>query len=198
MPLFPETVAAAAAKRDVGASLLVWMDFKGAPRRWWAGFGTLRAGGYEWLGLGTLISIDGIEWQGGTAATEATFTLSGVDAEIVALTREGTENVVDRRVIVYLQFFHTSATRSGPGEQVHSNLDQPLAIWAGKMAQPQFSGDLTSKTIVVPANNLWADRNKPAYGLYTDRSQKGRFPGDRGLEQVARLAHKSLSWPATK
>ena len=210
MPLFSETVAAAAAKRDIGASLLVWMDFKDAPRRWWVGFGTLRAGGYEWLGLGTLISVEGIEWQGGTAATEATFTLSKVDPEIEAIVRESegqgvvtlaqrdSDRVADRKVVVYLQFFHTSATRSGLAEQVHSNLDRPVAIWAGKMAKPRFSGDLTTKTIVVPANNLWADRNKPAYGLYTDRSQKGRFPGDRGLEQAARLAHSSLNWPATK
>ena len=198
MPLFSETVAAAAAKRDIGTGLLVFMDFEGTPRRWWGGFGTLRAGGQEWLGLGTLIGVEGIEWQAGTAATEATFTLSGVDAEIVSITRNSTDKVVNQRVIVYLQFFHTSATRSASGEQVHANLDAPVALWAGRMQSPRFSGDVTSRTIVVPAESLWADRNRPAYGLYTDRSQKGRFPGDRGLEQVARLTHKSLNWPATK
>lgn len=197
MPLFNETVAAAAAKRDIGCGLLVWMDFKDAPRRWWSGFGELRAGGETWLGLGTLISVDGIEQQSGTAATEATFTLSGVDAEIVAITQESTDRVVDRRVVVYLQFFHTSETRSGVGEQVHGNLDRPLAIWSGTMGSPRFSGDLTSKTIVVPAETLWADKNKPPFGLFTDRSQKGRYPGDRGCERVASLTHKSLSWPAT-
>lgn len=208
MPLFSETVAAAAAKRDIGSGLLVWMDFKDAPRRWWSGFGELRAGGHAWLGLGTLISVEGIEQQAGVTASEATFTLSGVDPEVEAILRESeglglvalaqrnSDRVVDRRVTVYSQFFHTSSTR-GEGEQVHGNLDQPLAIWSGVMGSPRFSGDLTSKTITVPAETLWTDKNKPPFGLFTDRSQKGRYPGDRGCERVASLTHKSLSWPAT-
>lgn len=195
--LFSQTVAAAAAKKDIGAGILVFMDFAGAPRRWWSGFGELRAGGETWLGMGSLISVEGIEQQAGTQATEATFTLSGVDREIVAIARESADRVVDRRVVVYLQFFHTSSTRSGEAEQVHANLDQPLAIWSGTMGSPRFSGDLTSKTIVIPAETLWADKAKPPYGLYTDRGQKGRFPGDRGCERIASLTHKSLSWPAT-
>lgn len=199
MPLFSETVSAAVAKKDIGASLLVHADFVGTPRRWWGGFGELHVGGEMWLGMGELISIDGIAWEGGTAASEVTFTLSGamVTGDIVRMAKASTEYIVDRRIVVYIQFFHTGSTRSGAG-QVHSTLDAPLAIWSGKMGSPQFSGDLSSRKIVVPATNLWADRNRPPYGLYTDRSQKGRFPGDRGLEQVARLTHKSLNWPATK
>ncbi len=196
MSFFSETVKAAMDGRGVGASLLVFMDFKDAPRRWWTGFGMLDAGGYEWTGLGKFVSVDGLGWQVGTAAPEATFTVSGVDADIVAQVRAASDRVRGRRVVVFVQFFHVSPTDAG--DQVHSALDAPYAVWSGKMDQVQFSASGPSlRTITVTAETLWAGRNRPRYGLYTDRDQNGRFPGDRGLEQVTSLVSKTIRWPTT-
>jgi hypothetical protein len=196
MPFFSETVTAAMAGHSIGASFLVFMDFREAPRRWWTGFGTLVAGGEEWTGLGKRVSIDGIEGQTGTAAPQVTFTLSGVDPDIVVQARAASDRVKDRRVVVYLQFFHTAPTDAG--DQVHGNLDSPYAIWSGKMDQVRFTAEGPSlRTITVTAETLWASRNRPRYGLYTDRDQQGRFPGDRGLEQVPSLVSKTIRWPRT-
>lgn len=193
---FSETVAAAMAKKTIGASLLVFMDFKDAPRRWWTGFGMLDAGNAEWTGLGKFVSVDGLEGQVGTAAPQATFTVSGVDPDIVAQARASSDRVKGRRAVVYIQFFHTSPTDAG--DQVHSLLDTPYAVWSGKMDQVQFSASGPSlRTITVTAETLWASRNRPRYGLYTDRDQNGRFPGDRGLEQVSSLVSKTIRWPTS-
>ena len=192
---FSETVDAYLAGRKVACSLLAFMDFVDAPRRWWMGFGTLKTNDdHEWQGLGELITIDGLEEDFGTAANAMTFTLSGVDPEIVTLARNASDRVKGRKVTVYLQFF--DITPNDAGVQPWTPLDQPDAIKVGTMDQMRYIADgPTSRTISVTAEGLWTGRNRPAFGLYTDRDQNARFAGDRGLEQVSNLVSKTIRWP---
>lgn len=195
MTLFNETVAAHLEGRTLEVSFLVHMDFRDSPRRWWQGFGLLEAGGHQWQGTGELIAIDGLDSPIGTVAPQTTFTLSGVDPTIVTMARNASDQVKGRRVRVYLQFFHVSPTDAGA--QVHSTLDDPVAIWSGTMDQMQYAAEGPSqRSVTVTAESLWASRNRPPFGLYTDADQKARFPGDRGFEQVASLASKQIRWPS--
>lgn len=192
---FSETVAAYLAGRSISASFLVFMDFRDAPRRWWTGTGLLVAGGVEWLGMGQLISIDGLQSSIGMSAPETTFTLSGVDADIIAQAKAGSERVKDRRVRVYIQFFHVGQGVDADAP-IWGNLDAPTVVWSGKMDTIRFAADgPASRSITVTAESLWTNRNRPPYGLYTDRDQNARYPGDRGLEQVASLVSKTIRWP---
>lgn len=192
MSLFSQTVEAYLDNRTIEASLLVFMDFTDNPKRWWTGFGTLMAGGYEWEGAGDIVQIDGLSQGQAGEATETTFTLSGVNPEIVAMVRSGSAAVKDRRVIVYIQFFHIEDS----GGQVHSTLDGPVAIWAGRMDLLRYAADgPSSRTVILTAENIWSSRRRPPFGLYTDQDQKARFPGDRGLEQVPDLVTKTIDWP---
>lgn len=194
MGFFPQTIAAKLAGRTIGASLLVFMDFKDAPRRWWPGFGDLQAGGQTWQGTGELISVGGLDQPIGTVAPKATFTLSGVDSTIVTLARQASDRVKDRRVTVYIQFF--DATPDSASVQPWTNLDQPFAVWSGLMDQMIYTADgPASRGITLTAESLWVNRRRPAYGLWTDRDQNARFPGDRGLEQVVNLVTKTIRWP---
>lgn len=190
MGYFPETVAAKLAGRTVGASLLVFMDFRETPRRWWMGFGDLDAGGHVWQGIGTWISIEGLQAPIGTTAPKTTFTLSGVDATVIQMARQASDRVRDRRVRVYVQFFDVT------GEQDWQRLDDPFSIWTGRMDQLKYIADGPGRrTVQLTAESLWVNRKRPAYGLYTDSDQKNRFPGDRGMEQVADLVNKQSRWP---
>lgn len=194
MGFFPETIAAKLAGRTIGASLLAFMDFKDAPRRWWPGFGPLEAGGYTWQGTGELISVGGLDQPIGTVAPKATFQLSGIDASIVTLARQASDRVKDRRVTVYIQFF--DASPDDAGVQPWTNLDQPFAVWSGLMDQMTYTADgPANRGINLTAESLWVNRRRPAYGLWTDRDQNARFPGDRGLEQVVNLVTKTIRWP---
>ena len=193
MPLFSQTVAAYLERRAVACALLVFMDFRLAPRRWWQGFGTLHAGGFDWQGTGTLIAIDGLHAGVGTAAMQTTFTLSGVDPEIVELAREGSDRVAHRMVQVFIQFFEGEPRDAGT--PVGALLDQPVALWTGRMDRPKFQAESTSlRNIIIPAENRWVNRNRPPFGLYTDRDQQARYPGDKGLQQVESLASKTVRW----
>jgi len=194
MGFFSETIAAKLAGRTIGAALLCHMDFRVTPRRWWNGWGTLDAGGHEWLGTGTMIQVDGLEQPIGTMAPKTTFKLSGIDPDLVTLARLSSDRVKDRRATVYIQFFDINPNDGAV--QPWSKLDAPYAVWSGLMDQISYSAQgPTERSITVTAESLWTNRRRPAYGLYTDRDQNARFPGDRGLEQVASLVSKTIRWP---
>ena len=191
MSFFNETVAAYLANRAISASLLVHMEFRDTPRRWWQGFGWLEADGQLWQGTGGLISVDGLEAPLDTVAAGTTFTLAGVEPDMVALAKSGSDRVSGRPVTVFVQFFHVNDEN-----EVFQKLDNPFVIWSGEMDQISYTADgPQSRVITVSAEGIWVDRSRPAFGLYTDRDQRARFPGDRGLEQVADLVNKTIRWP---
>lgn len=193
MGFFPQTVAAKLAGREVAAALLCFMDFRDTPRRWWMGFGDLNAGGQIWQGIGSMIQIDGLEQAMGTNAPRSTFTLSGVDAEIVRLARQASARVKDRPCQVYIQFFEIAP---GGDKMPWAPLDAPYAIWSGIMDQMSYGAEgPTQRRVTLTAESIWTGRRRPAYGFWTDRDQNARFPGDRGLEQVVNLVQKTIRWP---
>lgn len=193
MGFFPDTIAAKLAGRTVAASLLVHMDFRETPRRFWFGFGDLIAGGHTWQGTGEMIQIDGLESPIGTVAPKTTFTLSGIDATLVSLARNASDRVKDRRATIYIQFFDITPDDGG---EPWSLLDDPFAVSTWLMDQMTYSAQgPAQRGIALTAESLWTNRRRPAYGLYTDRDQNKRFPGDRGLEQVVDLVSKTIRWP---
>lgn len=190
MGFFNSTVEAYVAGRSIAGTVLVFMDFVDAPRRWWPGFGDLVAGGQTWQGTGELISVDGLEQPMGTAAPQTTFMLSGVDSTIVTLARNSSDKVKGRRVVVYVQFFQLDGT------QAWVPLDSPAAVWTGKMDQMKYAAQgPASRSVTVTAESLWVNRSRPPFGLYGNTDQIARFPGDRGLEQVSDLVNKTIRWP---
>lgn len=190
MAFFNSTVEAYTAGRSIAGTVLVFMDFVDAPRRWWPGFGSLVVGGQTWQGTGELISVDGLEQPMGTAAPQTTFTLSGVDSTIVTLARNSSEKVKGRRVVVYVQFFKLD------GMQAWTPLDSPAAVWTGKMDQMKYAAQgPNSRSVTVTAESLWVNRSRPPFGLYSNADQVARFAGDRGLEQVSDLVNKTIRWP---
>ena len=194
MGYFSNTIAAKLAGRTVGASLLTHMDFRETPRRWWMGFGTLRAGGHDWLGIGNFISIDGLAQPMGTQAPKTTFTLSGVDTTIIQMARQASDRVKGRRCTVYVQFF--DITPDDAGNPPWTPLDAPYAISSLTMDQMTYKAEgPTDRTVTLTAESLWVNRKRPPYGLLTDRDQNARFPGDRGMEQLADLVNKVARWP---
>jgi len=193
MGFFPQTIAAKLAGREIGASLLCFMDFKDTPRRWWMGLGDLAAGGHIWQGTGSMIQIDGLEQALGTAAPKTTFTLSGVDATVVSLARQASARVKDRPCQVYIQFFEIAP---GGNQMPWAPLDAPYAVWSGIMDQMSYAAEGPSqRRVTLTAESIWTGRRRPAYGFWTDRDQNARFPGDRGLEQVVNLVQKTIRWP---
>ena len=191
MSLFTAAEAAALAGATVRVADLIEFEFETATKRLWNGNGDLPAGGQIWQGIAGLGTIDGLGEQRGPVAEKATFTLSGVDAEILAAAIAESSEVEGRTVTVYLQLFDDAWQTTGP----------TIPIWVGLMRPPRISRTLASdggsavQSVTIPAENLFVGRSRPPAGRFTDRDQKTRFAGDLFWERAPDLVSKSITWP---
>ena len=184
MPFFSESAAAALAGRTVRVATLVRLEFASQTMRVWTGFGALSAGGHDWSGeFGT---ISGIEVPHGSSAPVTTLGLSGVDPDLVAKALDASAEVKGRPATILLQFF----------DEAWQVLDAPYAVMSGVMDVMGIDRpDAQNCTISVKVERLLTRRVVPPFGMLSDRDQKSRFPGDRGLEQMIAMQNKSTQWP---
>lgn len=195
MGLFPETIAAQLAGGKVGCAWLVHFGFTTEEVRVWTGYGELKTtDGHRWSGIGQLGSIEGIEQAVNGQAPQASFTLSGIDAQLMRLARDEYEAEVKGRIAtVLIQFFGVSDA-SDPDNQ--RPLDAPYPVWAGRCLTPSFVfTERGERSITIGAESIFSLRSRPQYSMYTDADQQHRFPGDRGFEFVGSLVNKTVTWP---
>lgn len=181
------TVAAAVAGQTVRAALLAELFCKSSTERIWPGNYTLQAAGYEWRGMSTFLSIDGLSIRVDLAAEALTFKLSGVDSRLVTIAKNSAEEVKGNACNVYIQFFDESW-----GQQ----LDKPVLLKSAIMDVMSYRAVGPDKReITLTAESIFVARNYSPYAYYTDRDQNARFPGDRGCEQIGALIYKAVTWP---
>lgn len=189
MGFFSATLAALAAGEKVALAILAEFEFaEGTNRFWLNGHGTLTLAAQSWLGTGSLVSVSAITTGEGDAANKLTFTLSGVNAALIALARENEASVRGRTVTVYGQFFHPDTLAPYGVKWALPTADVMDTIGYSASGPSQRSISLTAETI-------WAERNTAKNAFYADRDQKARFADDRGLEFVGALVNAKTSWP---
>lgn len=191
MSLFPETIKQSLAGATVRLSYLVFLDFDAEPMRLWTGYGQIVSGGFTWTGVGGLGSISGLEQAVNGEAPETTLILSGVDSDIVRLTRdEFTAKARNKLVRVYVQFHNEI------DDTPLTLYDDPYPIWSGRMKTARF--ELQSegvRRINVAVESLFALRSRPNSSMYTSSDQQQRFAGDKGFDYVPTLLNKVVTWP---
>lgn len=186
MPFFSETAAAALAGRVVRVATLVRLEFTSQTMRIWTGFGPLAAGGYTWSGVGEFGTISGLEIPTGSTAPVTTLGLSGIEPDLVSKALSASDEVKGRPAAILIQFF----------DEQWRTLDNPYAVMSGVMDVMTISAPTPeSRSIEVSVEWLLTRRVIPPFGMLSDRDQKNRFPGDRGLEQIAAMQNKSTQWP---
>jgi hypothetical protein len=184
---FPDTIAAILAGRTVRCDFLVFLDFATTPMRVWIGHGRLHTNdGNDWQGLGQLARIGDLESSIGGTSPQATFSLSGVDPNILAAALNAQDEINNRNVDVLIQFF---------GDNLQP-LDNPYVVWAGIMDTVRIrqSGS-DSCTVEMSAETIFARRALAPLGNLTDREQQQFFPGDTGLAGIPSLMSKVAIWP---
>lgn len=195
MSLFPETIARSLAGGKVQCATLVRFEFTTETVRLWRGNGLLRTSdGQQWQAIGTFGSMSGIEQALNGEAPQATFTLSGIDAQIMRLARDEFDaEVRGRWVRVLIQFFGVDDPED-PGNQ--RCLDKPFPIWAGRCLSPTFAFTKEGeRSVTLAAETLFSLRSRPRHAMNTDADQQKRFPGDLGFEFAPTLMNKVLTWP---
>ena len=165
----------------IGQAVLVHMDFRDTPKRWWTGFGDLQVNGHLWQGLGDLIGISPISSSYQVSAKQVTFEVAATP-EMLALALAAKDRVRDRSVTVYLQLF---AMEDAEGADRGQPIGSPMALYSGSMQRmPWKASGPTQRSISIECEGIFLRRNLPPRGRWTDSDQKARYPGDRGLERL--------------
>lgn len=183
--MMPETVRAMSEGSRVSVGRLFEFQFLSETLRFWDGVRDLTTNDDRvWQASGSVISVSGLEHRPNMGASPATFTMSGVQNELIAFASGNQQQVVGRPCAVFLQFLNEDRTP----------LDNPIAIWAGNMDTLSFNAGSGEQTISLTAETLFVERTRAPYGLMTDRDQQTRFPGDTGMVFMPKLINKSTTW----
>lgn len=190
---FSSAIAAQLAGRVVRVDALVEFRFASQTIRLWNRFGPLPTlDGKTWQGIAGIGQIEGLSQSINGVAPTQTFTVSGVDARFADLARGDRAEYYRLPVVTFLQFFDTTI------EGDWQPLDNPFAISLRQMDTVQLKraqgDDGPVYTVSITAETPFTTRRRPAFGYLTDRDQQQRFPGDLGLNQVAGIDGKPITW----
>jgi hypothetical protein len=192
----PDVVALLSA-RALRVAYLVQFDFKTTPQYLWNGHYPLTwplVGGPTWQGLRQLGGIEGLEEAADMTATQMKFMLSGVSAATLAIAvGNDRDEYVGRQVTVWLQFFDSDMQPKG----------NPIARAAGIMDGLEISrardGDQDKqnsvRVLTLTAESIFYGRGIAPAGNYTERDQKFRSEGDRGLDFVEEVQNTVIQVP---
>jgi hypothetical protein len=186
-----EAVVALLSQKALRVAHLVQFDFLSVPKYLWNGSYDLTVGGHTWSGLRNLGGIEGLEESSDLTATQMRFTLSGVNADTLAIAvGDNRDEYVGRTVTVWLQFFDSSWQPVGT----------PVARSAGLMdgitiSRARNDEQNSTRVLTLTAENIFAGRGVPPAGNYTDADQRFRSPTDRGLSFINEVQNTVVEVP---
>lgn len=200
LPIFPDAdfdavIEEYAKGNSVNIPALAYFDFRDGAQAYWGGEYALSSGGVTWEGIGksgVLVGIEGLADSSDLASSDMTFTVSGVDADVMAVFKnEDRAAYVNRLVGVYAQFCDAN----------YQPLCSPFALRAGlmgtmtvDMVQDPPTGAWT-RTIRLPCSNIFSGRSTAKASFYTDRDQQMRHPGDKFFQFVSTLQDVTIPVP---
>ena len=181
MGFFDDTQQAFAEGRSIFYGELYDVGFTSGTVSYWDGFGDISAYGRTWTGRGDFVERSPIPFGVDDEAGQLTLTLSGVNDAIVAAVRADESEFYGRPISIWGQFFGEDLQLSGT--RFH--------LFSGTMDVPSYGGiGPRSRSVIVPCEGEWSDRNGAAFAFFTNVSQQKRYPGppaaDKGLEYVYR------------
>jgi len=182
--MLPDVVAAMSKNQRVNVSTLYQFEFLSRTMRFWDGVRKLTAGGNEWEGSGSVISVSGLGQSRNMAAQQVTFNMSGAQDDLIQFASGNQQEVANRPCVVFIQFMSDEFTP----------LDEPVAIWSGNMDTMSFSVGGDNQSIQLTAESVFVSRVRAQYAYMTDVDQQVRWPGDRGMEFMPTLRNKTVPW----
>lgn len=194
--MLPALIENALADDVVYAHLLATFEFRAGTRRLWLGEGRLNVpdlGLFD--GIGAFGSISTIEQSIGASAPAISFTLSGVDANIIAAARNARNDVKGRKVFLDVAWW----ARDGVtylGRKTLAVLVMDRMIYKSTAFRDEDGVAHIRREISVSAEyRMGARRFDATYSAWTQFDQAQRYPTDKGLEFGGTQRYKELLWP---
>lgn len=160
----------------------VFLDFQTGPVRVWDGVGSIVWGGNTYVGLGYLGSITPIEETADVRANGVVFQVSGVPSSLIATVLGDAYSRRDAKIWV------------GALDATGALVADPDLMFSGKMNNVDFDKGEVEAIIRVYAESRLVDLRRSRERRYTHEDQQIDFPGDLGLQYMARAQSTPLNW----
>lgn len=178
----------------VGLALLVELAFTAGTLRLTTSPTDILAGGYNWLGLGALGSVDQMSESADQGTEQVTLTLSIASQALVAAAMGDPATYRGKPVRISLIFM----------SEAWQPLSEPRQRWTGVMNKVSIRREAggsgsSSGAIELHCMRRGMDRARNAEGLRMTYAQHiAQFPGDTGLRYVRPLIEKPALWLTKK
>lgn len=179
------TVQTEVDKSALSPILLIELMFDTLPLRFWTGFGDLSWDSKTWNGSGDVIKVSPLDETARVEASGVQFQIAGVDT--LFTTYALAEDIQGREANVYVGFVDTSG----------AVLADPVGPFQYLMDTFNISDDPDNVVITLTAESYLASLQRPRPRRYTHEDQQIEFPGDMGLEFVASIQQKEITWGRT-
>ena len=166
-------------------ALLVKAEFDSGDVRLWSGVGQITYNSEVYTGAGALLGISEMTEVTTVEAQGATFQLTGIDNSLISLALS--EPYQGRPITCFFATLSTAGTV----------IADPIVLFKGRMDVLQIDESGESSTLAMQAENKLIDLKRTKVRRYTPEDQKQEYPADRGLEFVASLQEKELTWGTT-
>lgn len=175
----PGSFSTAIANDEINVLFAIDIDFKSAPLYVWSGYDSLLYNSKTYLGAGQVMSISALEESSEIEAKGASVTLTGVPSSMLSLALTEEYQGVECRIYIGT---YNSGTYSF------------LEAFTGELDQMNIQEEAESATITVTVENILIKLERPVIRRLTSEDQKSRYSDDKGLEYVAYIQDKNITW----
>ena len=177
----PTSFGAAAAAASISPVFLVELQWPTGTARAWNGYGDIVFGGNIYTGTGHLGTLSPIKESRDGAANGVQLRLSGIPSSLVALALA--DDTQGQTAKIHFGLLNASA-----GFTV-----DPYLIFDGVIDICPIEDDGATATITINLEKELID-SRARGRRYTDEDLQIEYPGDLGLEYVAGLQNKEITW----
>lgn len=175
---------------SLNAGVLCYFGFASGAQRVSLGAGDVTThDGARWRGIGDVVSIEGGGQQAGVVATNMTLTLAAssddLTDDVIARALDSEHEIYGRTFFMALQFF----------DAAWQPVDAYRVVYVGFMDRMSFRRTAGLRQVELNIESPFVRRRTPRLQTFSDRDQRRRYPGDRGLEFLSSLKDKSVTWP---
>tara|TARA_B100001939_G_C16694260_1_gene510032 strand:- start:71 stop:628 length:558 start_codon:yes stop_codon:yes gene_type:complete len=158
------------------------LDFDGGNFTAWTGYGNLEFGGTTYVGAGDFLSVSPIKENAEVQANGIDIALSGVPSDLISSALN--ETYQGRSCKLYLGVLDSS----------NAVVADPYILFSGRMDLMGIEDSGETANINITAESRLIDLDRSRERRYTSEDQKIDFPNDKGLEFIADLQDKEITW----
>ena len=137
--------------------------------------------GTQWLGIGTLGSIEAITEGTALQMYGCQLTLSGIPPEVIS--EAFTQTYQGRSATIWL----------APLTEDYVIIADPVVVFKGRMDTMDIALGETC-TVTVSVESRLVDWERPRIRRFNDEDQRSEYPNDRGFRYVDQMIQKDLKW----